>query len=260
MPRIPNVAKRGPIATALLAAATLVAATSADGGSNLQERAVKRTIADWDRAWLAGDGEAFCDPLTPHGRKLVERYYIRRGRCEQIFDRNGHLRDRTRGSVRRIGVDGNFAIALNELRCPGSCTDIEMVLSLKRLGERWLIDYPGPGYPRFSSLPTRGAGEAEATDVAVRYVRAEHELDGETACALLTPRSRNQVNRNFNRGCVWLYEHSSVEDARVRQVYPVGDLALANVKPTNDQFTHQILMLVAMPSGWRIERINPGFP
>jgi ketosteroid isomerase-like protein len=260
--RIPSAVTRGRSATILLMAATLAApAFVAAGSSNPEERAVKRTIAAWDRAWIAGDGEAFCDPLTPRGRDLVERYYIRKGRCEQIFERIGRSRrNEPRGRVRRIGVDGNFAIALNEFVCRGSCRGFEMVLALKRLGGRWLIDYPGPGAPRFSTLPTGGAGEPEATEVAVRYVRAEHELDGETACSLLTPRSRNRLDRNFNRGCVWLYEHSSVENARVRQVHVVGDLAVANVKPTNDNFTHQILMLVELPIGWRVERIHPGLP
>ncbi len=253
---------RGGMATALLLAAAVVAsAFGSDRGSKAQERAVERTIAAWDRAWLAGDGEAFCDVLTPRGRDLVERFAGGRGRCEQIFDRSDRVGDpKARATIRRVGVDGGFAIALNELRCSGSCQDIEMVLSLKRLGGRWLIDYPLPGYPPFSWLPTGGAGEAEATEIAVRYVRAEHELDGETACALLTPRWRNRLNRNVNRGCAWLYEHSSVEDARVRRVDTVGDLALANVKPTNDNFTHRILMLVDTPSGWRVELINPGLP
>jgi hypothetical protein len=245
----------------VLGAALIVSAAVADSETNTGELGVRSVIAKWNHAWITGDGEAYCRPLTPHARKLVERYLVGgAGQCEEIFERAYRRRAQAtpKGAV-RIGIDGNFAIALNKLTCR-RCTGFEMVLSLKRLRGKWRIHYSLPGYPPFSTLPSGGPGVADATEIAVRYVRAEHELDGATACALLTPRSRNQLDRNFNRGCIWLYEHSSVEDARVREVHVVGDVALANVKPTNDNFTHQIFMLVETSEGWRVERINPGLP
>jgi hypothetical protein len=197
--------------------------------------------------------------MTEYGRDFLMETLGTRACSERTGRGVADDRLRIRERVLEAGAESGYGVVLVQLTCQAPCQDESMIISLREVEDRWLVDYPGPALPPYSQYPDDGDGEEEATNIAQRYVEAEQDQDGAEACALLTDRWREHLEAVGN-GCAWHYDVTTVEDAGVQAVFAIGDFAVARTDPTNAGSLDGFFFLIRQGDEWRVDLTNVGVP